>query len=663
MRVEMNDLPKINISGQFTSGFGAVGNRFQARNDLRASGIGEGMRRLLYIGTTAAEEYKKNKENDPAVKEYWIKQKRLINETFALNGKENQTNPEAFKQRAAKDKEKLMKNVPEDKKEKFSLLYEDLMNGYNQTVTVNRINLDYNRQFETFSQEADDLCRQAYNATLNGDQQGYIDAARKWQENEEFMYNHGFISINQKVNRLKNFTDGALIQQNLGNARQLFGNSEQLNGYLQKIEKSNSYTPEQKTSIKNNILSEYNTWEAANRVAAKDTIKTADFGIKAYAMGLEPDSFDFEKTMEDLKSYGQTDKAAALQKAYNDRKEFETFAQMSPVQMSQEIALMKKSAATEADLSKLKTYENLAENAQKEITADPLSFAVSHGVISDAGIDFENPQSIQHRRQNALLIQEKYGLDYAPVVTQNEIKSISRTLQNADTETKAAIIGTLQQQFGDDSGQIFQKISDEAPELAVAAKVYARNPQAAHHILTGMDISGNEKEFTPSNNIDLQNALGKIDQALSNMDTEDVAKVKAAVRADMAYQNKKNNIFGDGQALSFDKTKTAEDAITEVLGGKIVKMDFDDGSWWGGSYNVLLPENVTQDEFEDWIDKISDNDIGNVYAGDKKASAKDIKRLGVFSYDDDGSYTVSINGEHLRRANGEIFTLTYGGKK
>lgn len=659
----MVDIPKADLSNPAANSFSSIGSRFQARNDLRASGIGEGMRRLLYATTSAAEAYRQDKENDPAEKEYWIKQKRLINETFAANGKENQASPEAFKERAAKDKEKLIKNVPDDKQEKFSLMYEEQMNGYNQAVVVNRINLDYNRQFETFSQESDDLRSQAYNATINGDQAGYAAATKKWQENEEYLYSHGFISIGQKINRLKDFTDGALVQQNLGNARKLFGNSEQLNGYLQKIDKTASYTPEQKKSIKNNILSEYNTWEATNRVAAKETLQTADFGIKAYAMGIEPQGFDFEKTMEDLKAQGQSDKAAALQEAYNDRKAFSAFARLAPAQMAEEIEEMKKSAVNTHDLSKIKTFETLAAQSQKEIDADPLEFAVSHGVVENEAIDFENPQSIANRRRNALIIQEKYGLDYAPVATRSEIKNISRRLASADTETKAAMIGTLQQQFGDDSGQIFQQVSKDNPELAVAAKVYARNPEAAQNILNGMDIAVNEKEFAPNNNIELQNALGKVDQALANMDTADVAKVKAAIKANMAFHNKKQNIFGEGNALNEDKVKSAEDAITEVLGGTIAEMDVDNGSFWGGSYNVLLPENTTQGEFEDWIDGLSASDIGEVYVDDKKVSASDIKRLGVFGYDDDGVYTVSINGEHLRRADGSIFTLNYGGKK
>lgn len=653
----MVDIPKINLTNQ--NSFSGVGGRFQATNTLRQSGVGEAMRRALYAASQAANAYKEAKENSPEEKEYWIKQERLIDETFALNGKNNQTSPEAFKAQAAKDKEKLMKEIPDDKQEKFSLMYESKMNGYNHAVAVNRVNLDYNRQLETFISESDNLRTKAFNATLNGDSDGYAEALKNWQENEEYMYEHGFISIEKKINRLKDFTDGALIQQNLGKARKLFGNSEQLNSYLKNIDNSKSYSPEQKHSIKNSIVSDFNTWQATNRATGKEFSESADFGIKAYSMGIEPAGFDVDKTLERLKELGLNDKAQQLQNAYNLRQDMNSFSKLSLGQMSEELGNLRKNAKNEQDLARIKALETLSEQAAKDIAADPLAYAAAHGVVENDTISLTEPETISKRRQNGLVLQEKYGLDYTPVMTKTEIDGLSKTLKSANAETKTAIVGALNENFGADADQIFQKISGENPELSVAAKIYQRNPQISQNIIAGMDISANEKQFAPNNDMALYNAFGKVDQALSNISSEDIAKVKAAIKANMAFKNKQNNLFTDGQAMNEDKLKYAEEAIEEVLGGKIARQS---GNWWSGYSYVLLPENVSEDDFDDWKDGLTDKDVGDVYLEDKKVSAKTIKENGFFAYDDNGKYTVSLNGNYLRRANGEIAILEYRGR-
>lgn len=655
----MVEIPKNDVSGQFSGSTYGLGSRFRAKEQPRiTSSVPNALLSLIQTGIKTAGTYKEIQENSPEEREYWIKQERLINETFAMNGTNNKADPVAFKTQAAKDKEKLMRNVPDDKKERFSLMYENQMNGFNQAVSANRINLDYNRQLETFISESDRLRAEAMTATLNGDTEGYNAATQKWLDNETYMYNHGFISIEKKVTRLKDFTDSSLVQQNLGNARKLFGNTEGLNNYLQKIDKVADYTPEQKKSIKNNIISEFSTWQALNKVSASKTSEKADFGIKAYSMGLDPDGFDFDDTMAELKAYGQTEKAIALQAAYDTKKEVAAFAKLSLPQMETEILDLKKGAKNEYDLNKLKLLESLKASAAKEIETDPLAYAITHGVIADRGFDITKPEHIQQRTQNAAIIKEKYNLDYTPIATKGEIKNISRALTVADTETKAALIASLNTQLGDNAGQIFQEVSKNNPELAVAAKVYTRNPDIAQNILTGIDIIANEKGFAPDNNMEFQNRLGELDYALSNFSTEDVAKIKAAVRAEMAYLNKKNNIFAEGDALSEDKLKFTKEAIENVLGGKIATQ----GGWWSGYSYVLLPENVSEDDFEDWIDKLTDKDIGDVYVEDKKVNAKTIKDKGVFGYDDNNKYTVSLNGVHLRNADGSIFVIEYGGK-
>ena len=376
-------------------------------------------------------------------------------------------------------------------------------------------------------------------------------------------------------------------------------------------------------------------------------------------MGNEPNAIDHDNTIERYREFGLNDKAEQLQNAYNLRQEMNSFSKLSIGQMNEEIGNLRKSAKTEQDLARIKALENLSEQAAKDIDSDPLAYATEHGVVEPISLNLDEPETIAKRRQNGAMLKEKYGLDYTPIATKTEINNLSKALKSANAETKTAIVGTLNQNLGSDAEQIFQKISAENPELAVAAKIYQRNPQISQNIIAGMDISANEKQFVPSNDMALYNAMGKVDQALSNIDSEDIAKVKAAIKANMAFKNKQNNLFLNGNTLNEDKIKYAQEAIEEVLGGKIATQS---GNWWSGYSYILLPENVSEDDFEDWRDNLTDKDIGDVYLDDKKVSAKTIRQEGFFAYDDNGKYTVSLNGNYLRRANGEIFILEYRGR-
>ena len=129
----------------------------------------------------------------------------------------------------------------------------------------------------------------------------------------------------------------------------------------------------------------------------------------------------------------------------------------------------------------------------------------------------------------------------------------------------------------------------------------------------------------------------------------------------MTFMNKKKSIFMDGNAIDSDKVNTAEEAIEQVLGGKLTKLSYDSPtSWWDEDYYTVLPQKADNSDFEDWIDGFKNKNIKGVYCGDTVASSDDISVKGRFNFDGDDYYTVTINGDYLRHANGDIFRIKYG---
>lgn len=658
----MSTAPKIpDVTGRYGKEYTQLGREFQANaHRIGINGVSE----LIGAASAAARYYRQKQDEDtPDDRIYKIDTEKEIDRTLAKIGSDNRLNPENFDTAAEQKLDELLENVPDKHKQWFMEKYSERRNGYAHTVNINTEENKYNRQLEGFMQHSEELRAQAMNYAKQGNQAAYNETLAKWQENEEYMYNHGFMSIHSKISRLQDFTNGAIVEQQTGYAKQLFGNSGKLEAQIKSIENSGKYTPEQKKSILNSIKGEYSSWQAKNKVGNDELSATADFGIKAYNAGIEPKDFNAEETLQKLTDKGLMKKAAELQNAIKNKQVTATFAGLNPLQMDNSLREMKKNATTKEDLDLIKTLETLKDKAETQLNSDPLAFALDHGVVDSSGLDFNKPESVAARVQSAKIVQEKYSLPYAPLLTKAETKTLSNTLQRANAAERAAIVSTLAENFGDDAGSIFADIAPKNPEVAVAGKIYNSRPDVAVSIIEGKEIKEKEGGYAPTKNINLYNALGKVDSALSNFDTEDVANVKEAIIAQATYLNKKNNIFGEGDASSQSNVDedTINQAITDVLGAQIVTMD-KGLHWWGDNYNTVLPENASKSYFEDWIKGLKDSDIGKAYVGDYKVSTDTIKKEGEFRYNSRNTYMIFWNGEPVTNEAGEPIILQYGGK-
>ena len=656
----MNNKKGVDVTGKFGTTFSSLGRDFQAGGRIY-SNVGDAALNLIKSLGNAAQVYRQERAKEtPEERQFKIKTEREIDATIATHAASYRYKPQEFLEYTTNHKEEFLKNIPEEHYDWANEIYEKRINGYYSTVNSNKLMLDRQTQLNGFMEVSDELRNKAMIAASNGDMTGAAEYTVKWQENEEFMFNNGFMDGAKKHAREKDFTDDTIIQQHLFAAKQQFGNTEQLNALLQKVDKSSNYTPEQKHSIKQTILSEHSSWQALNKVKSAEIIKTADFGIEAYAMGIEPQGFDFNDTYSQLKATGNVEKAEALQQAYYSRKEMTSFAKLSPGQMTEEIQNLKKSASDENDLKRIKNLERLAEVANKQIEADPLNFAIQHGVVADNGLDLTKPETFAVRKQNAAFIQEKYGLADAPVITKAEEKMLSEAIARNNPQENAALVGTIYNGFGDSAGHVFRSVSSLSPEFAHAASVFSNNPAAAIEILEGMDIVKNEPIFLPSSEADFDASFYKQmgNSMFADMTPEWISGLKKTVKSSFATHNKRNN--DTSRTINEDYLKTAFNSVV----GDVVDMEIDvKGSLMDNEYKVPAPLGVSSKQFTDWYLALTDKDIPEaVTLTGLDVSMKRIQERGTLHYAGNGFYRVRINGELIYTTDGKPLVLQYKGE-
>lgn len=647
--------PKVDVTGKFGATYSQLGRDFEAHaHRISVDGLGG----LIEAAGNAARFYRNEKNEDtPDDRIYKIDTEKEIDTVLAKIGSDNRLNPEGF-DTAAEDKlNELLDKVPEKHQQWFMETYSQRRNGYFHTVNVNTEENKYNRQLEGFMQHSEELRAQAMNYAKQGNQAGYNETLNKWRENEEYMYSHGFMNIHTKISRLQDFTNNAIVEQQTGYAKQLFGNSDKLQLQIKSIENSSKYTPEQKKSIINSIKGEYSSWQAKNKVGNDELSAQADFGIKAYNDGIEPTDFNAEETMQNLLSKGLVKKAAELQNAVRNKEVTATFAGLNPLQMESTLRDMKKNAKTKEDLSLIKTLESLKDKAENQLANDPLAFALDHNVVDGGAIDFNKPESVASRVQTARVVQQKYGLSYTPLITKNEAIFFSNQIQNMQAPQKAQALANIYTGFGEDAKVIFNALAPKNPEFAQAAALYMNNPNAAINILEGMDIVKNQPEFTPSKTADFDSEYYKKigTEVFSEMSPEWNEGIKKTIKADLAVQNKETGVT-DRSFNSDNFNKAFAETIGEIVD---IKMN-DTGYLFKDSFKTVTPSGVSATDFENWWRGIDDEKLKDCYTmSGIDVDAQTLDGYGSAHFIGNGRYRVKIRGEYVYK-DGIPLILEYG---
>lgn len=632
-------------TGKFTNSYASVGRNFQA--DARIyTGPARAADRLFESLANATQRYVQEKSQEtPEQRLFKLEKEREINQKIAEDAAIFRYKPQEFVEKSQQSKAEFLAQIPEDQWNWANMAYEEQINKYHSAITANQIALNKQKQTLAFEEQGLEFRNKALTAAANGDAAGLAEYSVKWQENEDYLFNNGFISTEAKIRRAKDFATAAVVQQNLSGAKQIFGDDQKLSSYIQNIENSSTYTPEQKKSIKNTILSEYNSWHALNKVKAADYVQTADFGIKAYAMGIEPQEFDFDKTLANLKASGQLEKAKQLENAYAIKEETESFSKLSLNQMATELEKLKNEVSSEEDINRYKILSQIATAAEKEISDDPLFYAEKHGVIENQPLDITNQASINKRIKNAAFVQEKYGIAQVPLLKKQEKESIVAGIEAADAPQKSVMLATLKNNLNQHYGQFMREIAPQTPEFAHAGALFETNPQTSIMILNGLDVVKNQPNLAPNNKNFDEQYKKTFENMFSYKSPEWEKGFKNSLRAYIAADNRnkgKNN--QDSIADAFDE------AVAHIA-GEVVYINGE---------KTLAPVGVEAKELRKWWRNLTDDNFKNVVNEQGNSiSADKVKDDANLFYMADGVYLLTIDGNVLFDANDMPFTLRF----
>lgn len=291
------------------------------------------------------------------------------------------------------------------------------------------------------------------------------------------------------------------------------------------------------------------------------------------------------------------------------------FARLPPAERQQLLNSLIERAPQE--YSFYKNIDSKVAGLEKE---DPLLHYSRQGKVEIQGIDLNDPQSIQSRADSVNELTELTGIK-SPLLTKQEQTAIIKTFNTLPADQKTSLVGNLVAGLGDDAAITLNDIAKKnGPSMALAGQLFMDGaPAVAESIFMGQDVMLNMKEIMPKSAdfaLEVDTALGAAysDNPLQRKTVVEAAK---AVYADMARTE--GDLSG---IMDSDRMQTALDQVT---GGLI---DYESGSWSisGQSSRIEPPQRgMTTDQFSDWIDDISVDDIENM--GGSNMSSKAVIKL------------------------------------
>lgn len=296
----------------------------------------------------------------------------------------------------------------------------------------------------------------------------------------------------------------------------------------------------------------------------------------------------------------------------------------------------------------------------EKIKTDPLTFgSAALGVIVPP-LDPRNstawPQQLQQRGTVAAAIQQKYGLSYLPVLTNQEAKGLVDFFgvqsPRGMVQTVAGM-SSLPGMKGATLNRISQQIAAADPSLGMVFGLAANGrDDAAFHVANGLQIikgkaapelkaQGGDAEITSRFNSNIRDAVNDNPRMRETM----LTATKAAYVSMAAAKGK-----GDA---SLDR-ETFDQAFRSVV-GTVTKIN---------GKAVVMPSGMGEGTFKDFFKNVSEETIksgGRVRGFKSEAeAAKAIRSSGQLYEAGAGRYRVAIGGKFLQTPEGRDFILSLG---
>ncbi len=370
--------------------------------------------------------------------------------------------------------------------------------------------------------------------------------------------------------------------------------------------------------------------------------KTASLGVKIPEIKLN------ELAMK-AQSNGLDDEYKAIQTFKKVQSSVVDFVKKPMAEQKTEFLAMQE-VIKSGDVKKVNEFEAISKAFEQKIKAvndSPLDYYASADVIKPVNpVDFANPQQmadeITNRRASIQLIKEKDGVS-APLLTAPEIDKIKEIYNTGKPKEVSNVIASIGANLNSDERRLLALKMKDAPILAAA--MAQENPKVTERILSGSKI---EKAKVGIDKI-APVIYGKLNSAIT-----DPEALNSTVHSVYSYYK-----YLTLQAGLLDSEDVSDERLTESI--KSVVGQVRSVTLFGNSSNVIIPQNMDENQFEDVFDSVDDAVLmettkSAMFSNFGEAlDTESALSLGVFRTVGDGKYSLLIDGEKVLDKNGNDY--------
>lgn len=264
-------------------------------------------------------------------------------------------------------------------------------------------------------------------------------------------------------------------------------------------------------------------------------------------------------------------------------------------------------------------------------------------------------ESFQQRQRYIDRARIQYGIEL-PVLTPQEAKTISKTLEHYDDNAATVFVQSLQRSITPEQYlPIAKQLFDENPAIGIAMSVAGDDPNTTRSIIRGNALIKNKAVAMPSDAEIAGHYFSKLGNAIA--DPRVRFSSLEAIKADYAAQSQAAGTASKDRLDTGLLNKSIERVVGPVL--STGKNNANTASFRGEFGATKQSRFVTQDDWDNMLDDLTEADITKAQGymptainGDP-ISIKQLQKRGEFQAIGDGQYIVNVNGEYVPDKKGQ----------
>lgn len=304
-------------------------------------------------------------------------------------------------------------------------------------------------------------------------------------------------------------------------------------------------------------------------------------------------------------------------------------------------------------IARIEMGEKLLQNMNTALGSDPLSWAARVGLTQVNPVTFAGEEAMttmQQRAQAAHVVAAHYGTP-VQLLTKEETTQFANSFAAADADGKTALLNSVRAGFGVDAPSIFAAVSKDNPVLGHVAGLMNSAPGyegLARDVMMGDQlIKSDTIKLLPENKVLMENVQDVYGNAFAAAPGAMTGAVETAKRlyAAAAYNQGKLSADDFDADLFQQKLNEAVGAHVDSKGnqyGGIIE--------WKHDQKLIIPPDISEREFENLMDDVSDDDLAAASVGGSKPRLSNGEEFNAGDFSDmyfvpmdNGRYLVSMD--------------------